>query len=147
MDQSISGKGRKVPTLEPADVLSAVCVIQLSFCIRWALRPDWDIQKVMIAKTNLHYRDRTALDMAWGAALVEAKSNSHAMEDAAARLHHTLYDCTFLSCARIVALKGFEEDAQQLARLKELWNIDDQKADFMIELAKNEAKIIRIGTS
>lgn len=140
-------QGFKIPTLNPADVLPAVCLIQLSFCIRWSLKPEYDVQKVLVLKNNIQYQERSKLDKVWGACLVEVRSNANVMAEAAARLHPTLHDATFLSCARIVALKGFEEDCHRLEQLKDLLSIDNYKAEFMIELARSEAQIIRMGAA
>jgi len=118
-------------------------IVMISFCIRWSLKPEWDIQKIMLLKGSLQFRERSALDKMWGECLIEVRTNAEAMAHYAQLISSEQHEAIYLMCARIVSLKGFEEDIQRLVQLKRLFFISDPTAEHLIDLAKQEAQLIR----
>lgn len=134
-------KGKVLATLERSEVIRSLVIIHLSFCMRWSLKPEWDGKKILIVEGLLPKRDK--VKEIWNEACYEVSINQNAMLDAIRHLHPSLHEFTFLSCARIVSRAGFEEDARQLAELKEALGIPDDRADILIDLAKQEAFVLR----
>lgn len=124
--------------------LEASAVLQLSFCVRWSLRPEWDFDKIAIVHRNMGLPKRWQSRI-MGFAMSELENRSTNIEKAIKKLPPQYHEVVYLHCARIVALKGFEEDINSLVTLKGKLFISNSSADLLIDLAKQEAELIRLG--
>lgn len=136
-----------ISSTEAWQITEACYLVQLSFCVRWALKPEWDYQKLALMKSNARIGQSKQEDKLIGHCLYTLQNDRQSAIEAAARIAPDYRNATFMSCARITALKGFEEDALQLAQLKDLLRLSDSDADTIISIAKHEAQLIRMTAS
>jgi len=137
-------KNTKISKLEAYAILESYVLIQLVFCIRYSLKPEWDLDKLGLLKSGLQLPSSHWLDRIISGALYDIQRDPSALQKAIAKLPAQHHEGVFLACARIVSLKGFEEDITQLVTLKESLAIEDYRAEMFIELASREAELIRM---
>lgn len=123
--------------------LEASVIIQLSFCLRWGLRTEWDFDKVAVMKRSMPVDREFWSKRLLGFAMGEVERGADAINKSLLRLPAAYRQLTFLNCARIVALKGFEEDITGLVQLRAKMDIEEGEAELLIDLAKQEAELFR----
>lgn len=135
------------PTYERYEAQAALVrymAVALTFCTRWGLKLEWDASKMALLKHLMHAKDEHSLHYA---ALIEAMvlSKKSPIGEIVVELPSPYHESVFMLCARITAIKGFEEDARRLADLKSLLKIEDYHAELIIDLAKREALLLHVG--
>lgn len=133
----------EIHRLEAYAALEAAAIVQLQFCKRHGLHVEWDNSKLLLLYDRFNV-PKTWRDRIIGLARNDA-SKPGALEKAIQKLPAQFHETVFHSCACIVALQGFEADITMLVELKERMQIDDVRAEVIIDLAKGEAQMSRLG--